>query len=176
MSCASKNSPLKLFLLVLIWLRRDRECWQILGNNDLYLRKAVSTKSSSSWPPEGNSTNKAFCSAHLSLVTSLHQHAEQSILNSPLAFPEPLCVKCLSKLPSTAVSWCEMSTPTNNRHRDEPRFAGIQQPDSCLSSRTGMHLQVRCGESPQLFVGPMAPINVGPMTPINLFLFQVDQR
>lgn len=161
MSHTSNNSPLKLLLLVLIWIKRDRECWQVLGNSDLYLRKAVPTKSSSSWPPEGNSsTNTAFCSAHLSLVTSLCQHAEQSILHSPLAFPEPLCVKCLSKLPSTAVGWCEMSTPTNNRHRDEPAFAGIQLPDSLLSGRTGMRLQVSCGESPQLFVAPMTPVNL----------------
>lgn len=53
-----------------------------------------------------------------------------------------------------------MSTLTNNRPRDEPAFAGMQPPDSCLSDRTGMRLQVSCGESPQLFVGPMTPINL----------------
>lgn len=116
MSRTSKNSPLKLFFLMFIWLKRGRECWQSLGNSDLYLGKAASTEGSSSGPPEANSsTYTALCSVHLSLLYVLTQATNQSTLNSPLTFPKHLCVKCLSKLPSTVVCWCEMSTPSENR-------------------------------------------------------------
>ena len=122
MSRASKNSPLKLFFLILICWKRGRECWQSLGNSDLYPGKAASTEGSSSGPPEDNSsTYTALCSVHLSLLYMLTQATNQPTLNSPLTFPQRLSVKRLSKLPSTVARWCEMSTPHENRHERRAR-------------------------------------------------------
>lgn len=80
----------------------------------------------------GNSINKAFCSAHLSLVVSLCQHIEQSILNLPLAFPEHLHLKhlkCCELQPADVR--CQL--PLGTGMGGELRFAGIQQLDSSLS-------------------------------------------
>lgn len=97
-------------------------------------------------------TYTSLCSVHLSLLYVLMQASNQSALNSPLKFPKHLCVKCLSKSPSTVVCWCEMSTPSENRRKPCAKVCRDSAAGLCLSSRVGMCWQVSCRKSSQLFV------------------------
>lgn len=117
MSCTSKSSPLKSFSSYSFSWREVGSAGRASGTVICSLEKHIPLRVSLLGHPRVTLVPTQLSAVSTSLLLCiLTQATNQPTSNSSLTFPECLCIKHLSKLPSTVVCWWEMSTPSENRH------------------------------------------------------------